>query len=98
MRQAALSGVKLGIRIEVGVILTMHEIARSRIGPVIGTGSVIQYRVDGLPPGEDAFIANFGGCYEESWRVFRIKSGVAGRWDGYYQTADDALVALQKEY
>jgi len=78
--------------------LTMHEIARSRVGPVAGIGSVIQYRVSGLPPGEEAFIANFGGCYEESWRVFRTKSGVAGRWDGYYDTANEALAELQKEY
>ena len=85
-------------RIEMSLTLTMHEIARSRIGPVAGTGSIIQYRVGGLPPGEGAFIANFGGCYEVSWRVFRTKSGVAGRWDGYYDTADDALAALQNEY
>jgi hypothetical protein len=78
------------------VTLTKHEIARSRDDRLIGP--IIQYRVGGLPPEERAFIAKFGGSYEESWRVFHTKSGVAGCWDGYYDTADDALAALQNEY
>jgi hypothetical protein len=82
-----------------GVILTKHEIARSRDGPVTGTkGPIIQYRVGGLPPEERAFIANFGGCYEDSWRVFHTKKGIDAHWNGDYKTADDALAALQKEY
>ena len=80
--------------------LTKHEIARSHDGPVHGTeGAIIQYRVDGLPLEERAFIANFGGfpC-EESWRVFRTKKGIDAHWDGDYKSADDALAALQSEY
>jgi len=87
-------------RINMSLILTKHEIARSRDGPFHGTkGQIIQYRVGGLPPEERAFIANFGGfpC-EESWRVFHTKKGIDAHWSGDHKTADDALAALQNEY
>jgi hypothetical protein len=81
------------------VTLTKREIAWSRIGPVMGAKvPLIHYRVDGLPPEEKAYIANFGGfpC-EDRWRVFHIKRGIKAHWDGDYKTADDALAALQSE-
>jgi hypothetical protein len=79
--------------------LTKHEIARSRDGPmIIGTkGPIIQYRVGGLPREERAFIANFGGGYKDSWRVFHTKRGIDAHWKGDFKTADDALAALQNE-
>ena len=82
------------------VTLTKHDIARSRDEPAIGTkGPIIQYRVEGLPLEERAFIANFAGSlYEESWRIFHTKKGIDARWNGDYKTADDALAALQNEY
>ncbi len=87
-------------RINMRLILTKHEIARSHDGPVMVTKvPIIQYRGGGLPPEERAFIANFGGfpC-EESWRVFHTKKGIDAHWSGDHKTADDALAALQNEY
>ena len=76
--------------------LTKHEVARSWGGPVSGTGPVFEYKVDGMPPGEEAFIANFGGRNKASWRALRTKDGVPGEWTGDDATDDDALAALQK--
>jgi hypothetical protein len=74
--------------------LTKHEIAGSRRMK----GPIMQYRVDGLPPEERAFITNFGEAPEDSWRIFHTKRGIDAHWEGDYKTADDALAALQNEY
>jgi hypothetical protein len=80
------------------VILTLTKLC-SRTGPMRDRkGPIIQYRVGGLPPGERAFIANFGAGHEDSWRVFHTKKGLDADWKGDYKTADDALAALQSEY
>jgi len=76
--------------------LTKREIAWSWGGPVSGTGPVFQYKVEGMPPDEEAFIANFGGRNKASWRALRTKDVVPGKWTGDDATADDALAALQK--
>ena len=81
-------------RINMSVILAMHEIAHSRRMK----GPIIQYRVGGLPTGETAFITNFGRGHEDSWRIFHTKSGIDAHWQGDFKTADDALAALQNEY
>jgi len=80
------------------ITLTLHEISRSRTGPIVGTGPVIEYRVGNLPPGEEAFIANFGSCNEDHWRTLQAKNGADGPWSGDYTTAADALSELQKQY
>src|SRR5216684_7151960 len=36
------------------ITLTLHELSRFRIGPIAGTGSIVEYRVGSLPPGEEA--------------------------------------------
>jgi hypothetical protein len=77
----------------VGLTLTKYEIGDHYDGPGPGTsGPIIQYRVEGLPLEERAFIANF--CVfpcDESWRVFHTKKGIDAHRDGDYKTADDAL-------
>jgi len=67
-----------------------------RSGPVYGTGRPFFFEVQNLPPGEEAFISNFGGCYQDRWRVLRIKEGVTGRWAGNYATAPEALATLSQ--
>ena len=69
-------------------MLTLHELSP-------GTGPVVQYRVGSLPAGDKAFIANFG---DDSWRIHHTKGGIGSPWNGDYQTADAALIELQKQY
>jgi len=76
----------------VEITLTKRETGRSHTGPVIGTGPVIRYAVNGMPEGETADLADFGG----RWRILRTQNGFQGEWTGDYGTADDALAALQK--
>ena len=74
-------------------MLTKHEEDRISQGPVLGTGPVVRYKVGALPPGEEAALANFNG----KWKILRVRNGVQGQWAGEYQSADDALAALQAE-
>jgi hypothetical protein len=61
--------------------------------------TIFEYEVRGLPPGERAFIANFGGHNEAHWRILRAKNEVhQGSWAGDYSTENEALAVLQKEY
>ncbi len=80
------------------ITLTLHELSRSRIGPIMGTGPVIEYRGGTLPVGEEAFIANFGNLNEDRWRIRHSKGDVDHPWIGDYKTADEALAALQQGY
>ena len=77
------------------VKLTKHEFAWVSEGASRSQGRVYQYRVGGLPAGEEAWIAEFP---HEGWRILRSKSGVQGEWTGHYKSADDALETLQKEF
>ena len=78
--------------------LTLLPFSRSRIGPVVGTGPITQYEVTGFPPGQEASIANFGSVHRDSWRIFRVKDSIDSGWMGDYNTAEDALAALQQEF
>jgi hypothetical protein len=78
--------------------LTLREVSRSRSGPIAGSGPVIQLAVQGLPAGQEAFIANMGSNAKESWQILRIKNGAQGDWTGAYKKAVDALAALQREF
>jgi hypothetical protein len=80
------------------ITLTLHELSRSRTGPIMGTGPIVEYRVGNLLPGEDAFIANFGSRYEDRWRTLQAKDGKDTPWSGNYTTAAEALNELQKQY
>jgi hypothetical protein len=74
--------------------LTMRPKMFERCGPVYGTGRAFFFEVGNLPPGEEGFISNFGGRYQDRWRVLRIKEGVSEHWTGNYPSAAEALAAL----
>lgn len=62
------------------------------------TGPLTSYEVDGLPAGEKATIAQMRGrARPDIWHFLRAKNGVDGVWTGEYETAEDALDALQKQ-
>jgi hypothetical protein len=48
-----------------------------------------------MPHGDEAAIAEFP---HQGWRILRTKNGVQGNWTDEYQSADEALATLQKEY
>ena len=80
------------------VSLKLHAVARSRDGSQYWTGPVTQYRVDGLPSGEQAWIANFGSSHQESWRILRARNGVQSDWTGDSESAEAALAVLRREF
>jgi hypothetical protein len=59
------------------VTLTKHEMAWFRRGQVAEGGTPIQYRVSGLPQGEEAFIAEYP---HKGWKILRSSQGVQGDW------------------
>jgi hypothetical protein len=78
--------------------LTLREVGRSRAGPIYGTGSIMQYEVDGMPTAQKAFVANMEVSQRPArWQVLRVKGGLSRGWKGDYESAADALEALQKE-
>jgi hypothetical protein len=78
---------------------TIHEDMWVGDGPVFGSGSVVGYRVGGMPDGSTARIHNFGAPNRNQWRVMRIKAdNTSTDWVGDYETAEDALVDLQSVF
>ena len=62
-------------------------------------GGISQYQVNGMPDGQKAFITKkAGNVLDPRWELRREKGGVSTDWTGDYMTADEALVALQKEF
>lgn len=55
----------------------------------------LEYDVLGLPFGQEAQIYNFIG--ERNWRVLRTVNGIMGHWEGHYETANEALAALERQ-
>ena len=78
--------------------LTLHEIGWLRDGPTFGTGVVFQYRVGNLPPGVQVLISNFGTPHRDVWKIMRIEDDLQEEWNGSYESAEQALAALQKEF
>lgn len=76
------------------MVLTKIPIARISDSFLYGTGRVFQYRVAGVPPGENAFIAEFP---HHGWRTLRWNAEWHGNWSGSYPSADAALDALREE-
>ena len=74
--------------------LSKHEMGWFRRGQIAEGGEVFQYRVGGLPPGEEAFIAEYP---HKGWEILRSSDGIQGEWHGCYATADAALKALEQE-
>ena len=76
------------------MVLTKIPIAGTSDIFLHGTGRFFQYRVAGLPPGENAFIAEFP---HHGWRILRWNDEWHGNWTGSHESADAALEALREE-
>lgn len=78
---------------------TLHEDAWVREEPVFPGRQVVGYRVGGMPDGKTARIANFGARNRNDWRIMRINADNSQTdWIGNYESADEALAALQQDY
>jgi hypothetical protein len=53
---------------------------------------VFEYKVEGLPLGDEALIARFGN----TWQILRTADGVRSGWTGEYASADEALRDIAK--
>lgn len=77
---------------------TLHEDAWFREGSGIEDRQVMGYRVGGMPDGRTARIANFGAPVRDDWRIMLINGdNTQTDWSGHYESADEALAALQKD-
>jgi len=74
----------------------MHADAWTRNGQVYASGPVVGYRVNGLSPGEEAKLWNFGGADQPDWQFLRNSNGKSGEWTGHYESAENALAALEE--
>jgi len=76
--------------------LSMHVVAWLRTGLVSGQNErVIEYRVQGQSPDDEAFIADFGSWQTRVWKILRVKN--QDGWTGQYATANEAFALLQTE-
>jgi len=80
------------------VTLGLQPIGRVSDGPIFGSGNVYQYRVTHMPVGHQALIANFGAPLRSDWRIMRIDDDMQEEWNGHYESAEEALAILQKEF
>jgi len=78
--------------------LSIHEMASVRTGLLFGSGRVIEYRVEGSSPDDEAFVANFGSWQHDNWKILRVKDGAGAEWIGNYSSADEAFVVLRVEH
>lgn len=76
--------------------LTVRETMWERMGQVYGTGSPINFDVEGLPPGQEACIANFGGPSFDKWKILLVNDGVYGKWTGNHASVGQALAAIER--
>ena len=78
---------------------TLHEDAWLGHGPAYAGGQVTGYRIGGMPDGKTARIANFGTPDRNDWRIMRINTdNTQTDWTGHYETVEDALADLQRDY
>ncbi len=74
-------------------MLTLREFGHVGSGADLRNwDKVYQYEIEGLPKGEEAWIAEF----DHRWKILRSRNGVTGNWDGDYPTPEDALKALSE--
>lgn len=76
------------------MLLKKQEIAWVHNDFSYSGGPVSQYRITGLPPGENASIAEFPG---HGWRILRWNDEWHGNWTGKFSTPEAALDALREE-
>jgi len=62
---------------------------------LIDPDHVYQYDVVGLPSGQSATIAKMT-C--SRWMIWRSEDGARGWWVGDYDTAEEALEEIQREF
>jgi hypothetical protein len=79
--------------------LTLSADAWTREGSAdFGSGEVAGYKVNGMPDGAKARIANFGAPNRNDWQIMRINvDDTQDDWTGTYQSAEEALAVLQSE-
>ena len=66
-------------------------------GPYGGeSGQIYKYLVNGMPPGDEAFIHNVGCPERNDWRIQWIRKGVQRGSTTGYPSAEEALAALQR--
>jgi len=73
--------------------LTLQEAGWAGADQADGSARVSEYRVAGLPSGENAKIAEYG----QSWRFLRWNDSWHGNWTGNYSTPEAALEALRED-
>jgi len=77
--------------------LTLHEDAWFRSESEYESHLVMGYRVGGMPDGKTGRIANFGAPNRDDWRIMRINAdNTQSDWAGHYESAEEALAALQQ--
>jgi hypothetical protein len=59
-----------------------------------------RYEVCGLPLGERAKIGEMEGHHLDGhhWQILLTKDGVPGNWEGDYESREDALAVVEKEF
>jgi hypothetical protein len=81
-----------------GLQLSLRAIGRVGNGPDMTKWTdVYQYVVENLPPGEQAWIANFGAPYRQNWKILRATGNVQSDWRGDHQSAEEALAVIEVE-
>jgi hypothetical protein len=74
-------------------LLTLHGVMRAGDGSDLTKWTdTVQYEVRGLPPEQQAWIADM----HDGWQILRVKNGVQGQWTGRYDSAEEALAVLQR--
>jgi hypothetical protein len=72
------------------IALKLQESLRTRIG------SACQYKVLGMPPGQELLINNFGAPYRDDWRTMHAQSnGTDTGWRGRHVSAAEALADFE---
>lgn len=94
-RADILNWLKATSAIETKHLLTLRAIASFSKGPDLrGERYVFQYEVLGLPPNQEAWIADMNG----GWRILRVIDGRQGKWsDGPHKTKEAAVAALAEQ-
>jgi hypothetical protein len=81
-----------------GLNLSLRAIGRVGQGPDMTKWTeVYQYMVENLPPGEQAWIANFGAPYRQNWKILRATGDFQSDWRGDHESPEAALAVIEEE-